>query len=158
MKELSGWLEIVFCVRFIVGMSFRNEFKVRNESSFYAQLSLLLSFFFFFFHPCWLHQLWCNFEICFQLVSPIVMGNYESLLWGRWSFSNFDAIFFYEFLFNILNYFEFMFIIFYRESIKFEYQWAKYTFSRKFRIRWKPFSIWILKFYSIQKLFHPPEF
>lgn len=49
MKELSGWLEIVFCVRFIVGMSFRNEFKVRNESSFYAQLSLLLSFFFFFF-------------------------------------------------------------------------------------------------------------
>lgn len=48
MKELSGWLEIVFCVRFIVGMSFRNEFKVRNESSFYAQLSLLLSFFFFF--------------------------------------------------------------------------------------------------------------
>lgn len=50
MKELSGWLEIVFCVRFIVGMSFRNEFKVRNESSFYAQLSLLLSF--FFFHRC----------------------------------------------------------------------------------------------------------
>lgn len=48
MKELSGWLEIVFCVRFIVGMSFRNEFKVRNESFFYAQLSLLLSFFFFF--------------------------------------------------------------------------------------------------------------
>lgn len=120
-------------------------------------------FLFFFFHRCWLHQLWRNFEICFQLVSPIVMGNYESLLRGRKSI---DAngkvfrisIFFYEFLFNILNYFEFIFIIFYRESIKFEYQWAKYTFSRKFRIRWKPFSIWILKFYSIQKLFHPPEF
>lgn len=55
------------------------------------------------------------------------MGNYESLLRGRKSI---DAngkvfrisIFFYEFLFNILNYFEFMFIIFYRESIKFEYQ------------------------------------
>lgn len=72
MKELSGWLEIVFCVRFIVGMSFRNEFKVRNESSFYAQLSLLLSFFFFFILvDC------TNYDV----ISKFVSNWFVQLLW-----------------------------------------------------------------------------
>ena len=89
MKELSGWLEIVFCVRFIVGMSFRNEFKVRNESSFYAQLSLLLSFFFFFFSFFFLPQFFFFFFFFFILVdctnydviSKFVSNWFLQLLW-----------------------------------------------------------------------------
>lgn len=108
MKELSGWLEIVFCVRFIVwmswGMSFRNEFKVGMEC-----LSMCNYRYCFFDYTNYV--IIDNFEIGFQLLWKLIMEKkllvqvMKFFKFRRWySLRVFYLIFYFElvYIYNVL--------------------------------------------------------